>query len=47
MTVNDLNRICICDRDMVWLDSDYFPETLVRLIYSLVSPSSAALVHKP
>jgi hypothetical protein len=47
VTVDDLNRIWIRDGDVVWLDANDLPQSLVCLVNGPVTATTSALVHEP
>ena len=47
MRVDDRYGIRVRDRDMVWLDPNYFSVLLVSIIDSSEAPAAAALVEQP
>ena len=47
MSVDDRNRIGICDRDMVWLNTDDRAKTFMGVVDGFVTTSSSALIHQP
>lgn len=47
VTVDDLNRIWICDGDVVWLNADDLSQSLVCLVNGPVTATMSTLVHEP
>ena len=47
MTINDLNRIWICDGYVVGLNSDNLSQLLVGFVNCPVAATMPALIHEP
>jgi hypothetical protein len=47
VAIDDVNRIWIRDGDVVWLNADHLPQSLVCLVNGPVTAATSALVHEP